>query len=101
MSGTSTPANWVTRRTALRVVGSAAAGAAFLGEAARPRVVRARRADGLIESRAGQWKPWLLSAGNQFRPAPPPDAAATRQELQELTALAARRDGATFDQIAY
>ncbi len=30
----------------------------------------------------GQCKPWVLTAGNQFRPGPPPDPAADMQELK-------------------
>jgi membrane-associated phospholipid phosphatase len=103
MSGTKNSVLQITRRAALRTAGagSLTAGAAFLGVAARPRPARAQQSTGRIEPRAGAWKPWLLSAGDQFRPAPPPDAAATRQELAELTALAARRDAATLDRIAY
>jgi len=103
MSGTKNSALQITRRAALRTAGagSLTAGAAFIGVAAGPRPARAQGPAGWIEPRAGAWKPWLLSAGNQFRPTPPPDAAVTRQELAELTALAGRRDAATLDRIAY
>src|SRR5215217_3191011 len=101
MKSTTMDAHQVSRRAALRAAGGVAAGVALLGATARPRPARAQGAAGQIEPRAGRWKPWLLSAGDQFRPAPPPDAAATRQELAELTALAARRDAATLDRIVY
>jgi membrane-associated phospholipid phosphatase len=98
---TNTDTRPLSRRTALRAAGGIAAGAALLGATSLPPRVRAQGSTGQVEPRAGRWQPWLLAAGDQFRPAPPPDAAATRQELAELTALAARRDAATRDRIAY
>src|SRR5947209_5500654 len=55
---------------------------------------------GQIEPTAGTWKPWLLTAGNQFRP-PPPDAAATEAEIGQLKTMAAQRDPSALDRIAY
>src|SRR5512134_1644810 len=100
MSSTTTDAHQLSRRTALRAAGGVAAGAALLGATSLPPRARAQGPTGQIEPRAGRWKPWLLSAGDQFRPVPPPDAA-TGQELAELKALAGRRDAATLDRIAY
>src|SRR5215208_701139 len=101
MRSTIVDTHQVSRRAALRAAGGVAVGTAFLGATALPRPARAQGPAGRIEPRAGRWKPWLLSAGDQFRPAPPPDAAVTRQELAELTALAARRDAATLDRIRF
>src|SRR6266508_1392096 len=79
---------------ALLHAGSRAAWAA--PESARPAASTAP-----VEPRAGSWKTWLLTSGSQFRPAPPPDRAATEAELRELKSLAGRRDEATLDRIAY
>ena len=38
------------------------------------------------------WRTWVLSSGSQFRLPPPPDAAATRAELDQLRAMAAARE---------
>ena len=79
MSGTNMHAHELSRRTALRAAGGVAAGAALLGATSRPSKARAQRPAGQIEPGAGRWRPWLLAAGDQFRPAPPPDAATTRR----------------------
>ena len=63
--------------------------------------LNAQGVPGPIEPRAGSWKTHVLAAGSELRLAAPPDAAATRAELAELRALAARRDAATLDQINY
>jgi PAP2 superfamily len=55
----------------------------------------------LIEPRAGQWKPWVLTSGKDLRLPPPPDAQANAAELQELKRLAGQRDAATLDRIRY
>jgi hypothetical protein len=34
-----------------------------------------------IEPNAGSWKTWVISSGKEFRVAPPPDSATTRNEL--------------------
>ena len=101
MSGSTNSAHQVSRRTALRAAGGAAAGAALLGATTLPRPAHAQPSGDQLSPRAGTWKPWLLAAGDQFRPGPPPDAAATTAELAELKALAGRRDRATRDRIAY
>ncbi len=54
-----------------------------------------------IESQAGKWHTWVLASGSQFRPVPPPDAAATQAELAQLHALTEQRDNASLDQIAF
>src|SRR4051794_6694854 len=56
---------------------------------------------GSIEPAAGHWKTWVLDSGSQLRLPQPPDDAATSVEMDELKMVAARRDGAALDQIAY
>ena len=56
---------------------------------------------GPIEPRAGTWKPWVLKSGSELRLRPPPDAQATASEMQELRALAGRRDSAALERIYY
>lgn len=48
---------------------------------------------------AGQ--PWVLRAPDQFRLPPPPDAAATRAELEELRRIVASRDAEAQERIAW
>jgi membrane-associated phospholipid phosphatase len=47
------------------------------------------------------WKTWVIASGQQHRVPPPPDRAATEAELGELVRLAAKRDGAVLDRVAY
>lgn len=54
-----------------------------------------------IEPDAGLWQPWVLTSGDEFRPAAPPDQAATLAEIAELKALAAGRDAAAENTVAY
>jgi membrane-associated phospholipid phosphatase len=54
-----------------------------------------------IEPDAGTWKTWLLSSGDQFRPAAPPDEAATAAERADLATMAADRDAEALERIAY
>jgi membrane-associated phospholipid phosphatase len=56
---------------------------------------------GSVDPQAGTWKTWVIAAGREFRAPPPPDGAATERELDELAQIAARRDRAARDQIAY
>src|ERR1700730_14146913 len=49
---------------------------------------------------AGTWKTWLISSGKDFR-APPPDRGSTGKEVVEVAKLAAARDKAALDKIAY
>jgi len=60
----------------------------------------AQMATGPIEPRAGTWKTWVLASGKELRLAPP-DAQATATEIQELRALAGRRDAAALARIRY
>jgi membrane-associated phospholipid phosphatase len=53
------------------------------------------------EPRAGSWKTWVIASGEQFRVPPPPDRAATDKELDDLQRLAATRDRAALDRVAY
>ena len=50
---------------------------------------------------AGTWKTWLISSGKDFRAPPPPDRGATEKEAVEVSKLAAARDKAALDKIAY
>src|SRR4051794_13232021 len=54
-----------------------------------------------IEPKAGTWKPWLLTSGDQFRLPPPPDAAATAAEIEQLKSMSAQRDTKALDRVAY
>lgn len=56
---------------------------------------------GGIEPQAGTWKTWVIASGAEYRVPPPPDSAATEKELSALAQLAAARDRATLDRIAY
>jgi PAP2 superfamily len=61
----------------------------------------AQTVPGPIEPRAGTWKTWVLKSGSELRLRPPPDAQATASEMQELRALAGRRDSAALERIYY
>ncbi len=52
-------------------------------------------------SNAGTWQTWVLSSGQELRLAPPPDAATTASELEQLAALVAERDEAALEQIYF
>ena len=56
------------------------------------------RNDQPTEALAGTWRPWLMSSGAQFRPAPPPahDSSERRAEADEIVKL---NDELTDDQI--
>jgi membrane-associated phospholipid phosphatase len=53
-----------------------------------------------VEPGAGAWRTWVLSSGSQFR-LPPPDAGATRTEVERLREMAAARDAETLDRIGW
>lgn len=79
-----------------------AAGAAlFLGIALAYAAPAVAQSAGAAEPGAGSWRPWVLSSGSQFRLPPPPDAAATRGESEQLRAKAAMRDAEARDRIAW
>ncbi len=54
-----------------------------------------------IEPRAGQWQTWVIASGSQMRLPAPPDRAATQDEIKQLKDLAAQRDAAARDLVAY
>jgi membrane-associated phospholipid phosphatase len=54
-----------------------------------------------VEPNAGTWKTWVLSSGRELRLAPPPDAAATRGELQWLREFMAAATPQTLDQMRF
>jgi membrane-associated phospholipid phosphatase len=54
-----------------------------------------------VEPAAGSWETWVVTDVSAVRPAAPPAATATQAELQEVQALAAARDEAARQQIAY
>jgi membrane-associated phospholipid phosphatase len=54
-----------------------------------------------MEPAAGGWTTWVIDRVSALRPAPPPSRAVTEAELAELRRLAAGRDAATRDVIAY
>src|SRR5688500_18080569 len=67
----------------------------------QPRVDSAQADSTQIEPDAGQWQTWVLTSGDELRPAAPPDQAATEAEIEALKALVAQRDAAALDQITY
>ena len=58
---------------------------------------------GQIETNAGNWKTWIITSGKDYRVPPPPDAAATKAELEWLKQFAAQRqtDPRIAPQITY
>jgi hypothetical protein len=54
-----------------------------------------------IEPHAGTWKTWVIGSGSQFRVPPPPDRSTSQKELDELEQVAATRDHAALDLVAY
>ncbi len=54
-----------------------------------------------IEPGAGGWRTWVLSSGGQFRLPPPPDAAATRTEIETLRGMAASRNAEARERIVW
>lgn len=54
-----------------------------------------------VEPEAGTWSTWVLSSGDQLRLSAPPDEAASADEIAQLKELAANRDDAALQQIAY
>ena len=76
-------------------------GAGGLAPAAAAPASQSNGTAGQIEPGAGGWQPWVLASGSEVQPPPPPGEAAARAELAELRALAARRDAAALDAVAY
>jgi len=54
-----------------------------------------------IEPKAGTWKTCAISSGKDYRVPPPPDASATRGELEWLHAAVTQNDPHIADQISY
>jgi membrane-associated phospholipid phosphatase len=54
-----------------------------------------------IEPKAGNWKTWAISSGKDYRVSPPPDAAATRGELEWLRGASADKNPQIADQISF
>ena len=54
-----------------------------------------------VEPHAGQWRTWVISAGKDYRAAPPPSASETQAELRTLADLIAGNDAADAARIAY
>src|SRR5262249_31085254 len=55
---------------------------------------------GAASDDVGQWKTWVIRSPDQYRVAPPPDAAATAAEIKTLKETAAQRTPAALDTIA-
>lgn len=55
----------------------------------------------LVEPRAGSWKTWLLTSGNQLQQTAPPNKTATEAEIKQLKDLTKQRDAAALDLISY
>jgi hypothetical protein len=96
------------RRAALKVLAAVPLGlaaTAMTAGAASARSVdtapRVQAASEPVEPAAGSWSTWVLASGSELRLPPPPDEAATRAELDQLQALASRRDAAALDRIGY
>jgi membrane-associated phospholipid phosphatase len=56
---------------------------------------------GQIEPRAGAWKTWAISSGKDYRVSPPPEAAATKGELEWVRGAVAENDPRIATQIAF
>jgi len=54
-----------------------------------------------IAPQAGQWDTWVLNSSAELRPAPPPDATATADEMNQLHAILAANDEETLAQVLY
>src|SRR2546421_12504882 len=54
-----------------------------------------------IEPGAGSWKTWVISSGKDFRVPPPPDAGATKEELEWLRGAVAEKDSRIADQVKF
>jgi membrane-associated phospholipid phosphatase len=92
----------ITRRAALKGIGAAGV-ATTLGIAANSgaRAQDSLASAAMIEPNAGSWRTWVLASGDELRPGPPPDEAATKGELSELGAMSTKRDSVVLDRISY
>ena len=59
------------------------------------------QSSGPIEPNAGNWKPWIISSGKDFRVPPPPSTDETRHELKALAELVKHNDAAIQQQIEF
>lgn len=59
------------------------------------------RATGPVEPNAGNWKPWVISSGRDYRAPAPPAPNETQAELRALADLVRHHDAATAERIAY
>jgi membrane-associated phospholipid phosphatase len=66
-------------------------------------VLSARAQDGVgqIEPNAGSWKTWVISSGKDFRVPPPPDSAATINEVAFLKAFSQQKDPRIAEQVRF
>src|SRR6266571_8751735 len=66
-------------------------------------VLSARAQDGVeqIEPKAGSWKTWAISSGKDFRVPPPPDSAATLEELAWLKSFSQDKDPRIDEQVRF
>jgi membrane-associated phospholipid phosphatase len=53
------------------------------------------------EEEAGTWPTWVLDSGSELRLPPPPDGAATAEEIEQLLEMMGERDETALQQIAY
>ncbi|CAN7511500.1 phosphatase PAP2 family protein [Mesorhizobium amorphae] len=53
----------------------------------------------LIEPKAGTWKTWVITSGEEFRVPPPPDSSAA--ELEQLREIIAKNDAQVAAKIAF
>lgn len=89
----------LTRRAALR--GLTGAAAVTLASHNITRATQTTDRALQIEPRAGSWKTWLLTSGDQFRPVAPPDESATAAELADMEAMISERSAVALDRVAY
>lgn len=61
----------------------------------------AAQEDDQVSPDAGEWKTWVLLAGDEMRPPAPPNQAGAKQELAALQALVAQRDAEAIEQVMY
>jgi membrane-associated phospholipid phosphatase len=54
-----------------------------------------------VEPKAGSWKTWVISSGKDFRVPPPPDAAATKGELDWVRSAVALNDSRVTEQVSF
>ena len=54
-----------------------------------------------VEPKAGAWKTWVISSGKDYRVPPPPDAAATRDELGFVRLAIAEKDAGIAQQVKF